>query len=69
MKYNIRAHAKQHSKRRAKERSKKENRFEEEYAKAKQDFEADPNNINSNILSAANLYLQRVTTITMKYSP
>ena len=32
---------------------KKENRFEEEYAKAKQDFETDPNNTNSNILSAA----------------
>lgn len=32
---------------------KKENRLEEEYAKAKQDFKADPNNINLNILSAA----------------
>ena len=47
LKYNIRAHAKQHSKRRAKERN------EKEYAKAKQDFKADPNNINLNILSAA----------------
>ena len=53
LKYNIRAHAKQHSKRRARERNEKENRLEEEYAKAKQVFEADPNNTNSNILSAA----------------
>ena len=53
MKYNIRAHAKQHSKRRAIERNEKENRLEEEYDKAKQDFEADPNYINLNILSAA----------------
>ena len=51
LKYNIRAHAKQHSKRRAKEKNEKENRLE--YAKAKQDFKADPNNANSNILSAA----------------
>ena len=53
LKYNIRAHAKQHSKRRARERNEKENRLEEEYAKAKQVFEVDPNNTNSNILSAA----------------
>ena len=53
LKYNIRAHAKQHSKRRARERNEKENRLEEEYAKAKQVFEADPNNTNSNILSTA----------------
>ena len=53
LKYNIRAHAKQHSKRRARERNEKENRLEEEYAKAKQLFEADPNNTNSNILNAA----------------
>ena len=53
LKYNIRAHAKQHSKGRAKERNEKETHLEGEYAKAKQDFEADPNNINLNILSAA----------------
>ena len=53
LRYNIRAHAKQHSKRRARERNEKENRLEEEYAKAKQVFEADPNNTNSNILNAA----------------
>ena len=46
-------HAKRHSKRRARERNEKENRLEEEYAKAKQVFEADPNNTNSNILNAA----------------
>lgn len=32
---------------------KKENRLEEEYAKAKQVFEADPNNTNLNTLNAA----------------
>ena len=53
LKYNIRPHAKQLSKRRARERNGKENRLEEEYAKAKQVFEADPSNTNSNILNAA----------------
>ena len=53
LKYNIRAHAKQHSKRRPRERNEKENHLEEEYAKAKQDFEADPKNTNSNMLNAA----------------
>ena len=53
LKYNIRSHAKRHSKRRAREKNEKENRLEEEYAKAKQVFEADPNNTNSNILNAA----------------
>ena len=53
LKYNIRAQTEQHSKRRARERNEKENRLEEEYAKAKQVFEADPNNTNSNILNAA----------------
>ena len=52
----------QHSKRRAKERNEKENRFEEEYAKAKQDFEADPNNINLKILSAGKESLEAFTT-------
>ena len=60
LKYNIRAHAKEHSKRGAKERNEKENRFEEEYAKAKQGFEADPNNINLNILNAAKESLETV---------
>ena len=53
LKYNIRAYVKQHSKRRARERNEKENRLEEEYAKAKQVFEADPKNTNSNIVNAA----------------
>ena len=53
LKYNIRTHAKQHSKRRARERNEKENRLEKEYAKAKQVFEADPNNTNSNILNSS----------------
>ena len=53
LKYNIRAHAKQHSKRRARERNGRENRLEEGYAKAKQVFEADPSNTNSNILNGA----------------
>jgi len=53
LKYNIRAHAKQHSKRRAKESNEKENRLEEEYARAKQVFEADPNITNLNALNAA----------------
>ena len=53
LKYNIRARAKQHLKRRARERSEKENRLEEEYAKAKQVFEADPNNTDSNTLNSA----------------
>ena len=53
LKCNSRAHAKQLSKRRARERNEKENRFQEDYAKAKQPFEADPNNTNLNSLSAA----------------
>ena len=52
LKYNIRAHTKQHSERRARERNEKENCLEGQYAIAKQVFEADPNNINSNTLNA-----------------
>ena len=58
----------QHSKRRAKERNEKENRFEEEYAKAKQGFETDPNNINLNILSTGKESLEAFTTRNLKES-
>lgn len=53
MKYNIRAHEIQHSKRRARERNEKENQLQNEYAKAKQIFDTDPNDSNANILTAA----------------
>jgi len=52
LKYNIRAHAIQHSKRRAKERNEKENYLQEEYSKAKIEFEKDPNNLNVDILNS-----------------
>ena len=53
LKYDITAHAKQLSKRRARERNEKEKHLEEEYAKTKQVFEADPKSANSNTLNAA----------------
>ena len=49
----IRAQAIQHSKRRAKERNEKENYLQEEYSKAKIEFEKDPNNLNVDILNSA----------------
>ena len=53
LKYNIRAHAIQHSKQRGMERNEKRNHLDNEYAKAKQLFESDPNNTNANILNSA----------------
>jgi len=53
LKYNIRAHTIKHSKRRARERKEREQNLQEEYAKAKFNFEKDPNDLNANILNSA----------------
>ena len=53
LKYNIRAHTIQLSKRRARERNEREQNLQEEYAKAKSMFEADPNDRNANSLNSA----------------
>ena len=45
LKYNIRAHTIRVSKRRARERNEREQNLQEEYAKAKSSFEADPNDL------------------------
>ena len=52
-KYKIRAHAIQHSKRKAMERKEKETNLQEEFAKAKQLFDSDPNATNANALNSA----------------
>ena len=53
LKYNIRAHTIQFSKRRARQRNEREQNLQEEYAKAKSSLEADPNDLNANILNSA----------------
>ena len=53
LKYNIRAHTIQLSKRRARERNEREQILQEECAKAKFIFEADPNDRNANTLNSA----------------
>ena len=53
LKYNIRAHTIQLSKRRARERNEIEQNLQEEYAKAKSIFEADPNDRHANSLDSA----------------
>jgi len=53
LKYNIRAHTIQLSKRRGRERNEIEQNLQEEYAKAKSIFEADPNDQNANSLNSA----------------
>ena len=50
--YNIRINATQHSKRKAKERSDKENTLQNDYAKAKQNVDLDPNSTNVNALNS-----------------
>ena len=52
-KYNIKAHTIQHSKRRARERKEREQNLQEDYAKAKFNFETDPNYRNANTLNSA----------------
>ena len=53
IKYNITINAIQHSKRKAKERNDKENILQNEYAKAKQNVDLDPNSTNVNALNSA----------------
>ena len=53
IKYNIRINAIQHSKRKAKERNDKENTLQNDYARAKQNVDLDPNNTNVNALNSA----------------
>ena len=52
MKYNIRVHTIQFSKRKARERNEREKSLQEEYVKAKQNFESEPNDLNANILNS-----------------
>ena len=51
-KYKIRAHAIQHSKRKVVERKEKEMNLQNEFAKAKQLFDSDPNTNNANALNS-----------------
>ena len=53
IKYNIRINAIQHSKRKAKERNDKENTLQNDYARAKQNVNLDPNNTNVNAVNSA----------------
>ena len=53
IKYNIRINAIQHSKRKAKEKYDKENTLQNDYARAKQNVDLDPNNTNVNALNSA----------------
>ena len=54
IKYNIRIiNAIQHSKRKAKEKYDKENTLQNDYARAKQNVDLDPNNSNVNDLNSA----------------
>ena len=53
IKYNIRINAIQHSQRKAKERNGKESTLQNDYPKAKQNVDLDPNNINVNALNSA----------------
>ena len=53
LKYNIRAHTIQLSKRKARERNESEQKLQEEYVKAKFNFETDPNDQNANTLNSA----------------
>ena len=65
------SHAKQHSKRRTRERNENENCLQEDYAKAKQAFQADLNNANLNTLGAAKeslevFYDEKVNGVTIR---
>ena len=51
-KYKIRAHAIRHSKRKAMERKEKEMNLQEEFARAKQSFDSDPNTNNASALNS-----------------
>ena len=53
IKYNIRINAIQHSKRKVTERNDKENILQNEYAKARQNVDLDPNSTNVNALNSA----------------
>jgi len=59
VKYNIRINAIQHSKPNAKEKNYKENTLQNDYARAKQNVDLDPNNTNVNALNILNYFMKK----------